>query len=1191
MFALYARSRTALIAAALVLSLNGMSPAAISTTGDVTPTPSPTGSGNNLYVGKEADGTMLIDGGGYVASDYSYVGYSEGVTGAATIDGASSTWTTTGNLYLGRSGTGSLAVTNGGSVDSLEAAYLGYAPGASGLATITGANSTWNVDRLTVGYQGTGSLDIADGGLVHVTGETTVTHPTGSITFDGGTLSTGGLKTAPDAITGVGTINTHGLCSDIDLVFDDSHALQQQLAFADGPDQNVTISLDVDGSGDLGAGFAGQAALTITDGVTVASRTGYLGYLAGSCGTATVAGDGSTWANSSSLSVGLLGSASLAVTGGAAVSSSKGSIGAGAGETGVVTVDGTGSIWTSSSLFVGASSTTLADGQPIEAGAGTLNISGGGLVEVSRRTCVGASGEQGTIHLDGGTLNTADLQAAPYQFTGNGTVNTHGLVSDADLRFDQSHGLQQQLIWDSQPGQHVTVNLDVTGSSILGAGFEEAGSLTIAEGVTVSSWLGQLGYQAGSSGTAVVDGPGSTWNLTYALTVGEFGEGMLSISNGGTVNSGSNAYIGYRIGSSGTVIVEGSGSSWTNGLTYVGRDGDGTLIIRDGASMDCQIVRIAAEDGSSGSLTVTGENATLNATYGVSVGKNNGGGSTSGVGTLAVTAGGHVTGGGGSIDFGSDAIIQGVGSSWSTPYIDNSGAVTVSGGARLESTEARLWHYDDASSVLTVDGPGSTWVNAEDVYLVPGWVGMVDPSPGAASVLTITGGGHVSSHAVLMGDRPPASSLPTISPGALAVVNVDGADSALAVGDELHVGGRISAQLTISGGGQVANSDAWVGYEPSDFPTTSHVTVTGKGSTWTSSGVLTVGTGNQGAVEIADGATVSSGAAYIGYNSDGTGVVTIDGDGSIWTVNSFLVVGNHGAGTLNILGGTVDVGTVLHLAYLDGSTGTVNLSGGVLRMNGVASTISSYHDATFNFTGGRLEGATTIDLRAPLVQHGGTLAPGNSTGATLIEDGYTLEGGTIEIEINGLGTAGTDWDLVQVNGTVDLVGDNGLLDGVLSVILGFAPTPGDTFLVLENDDADPIVGMFATGTSARAAYDGRLYQFAINYAAGDGNDIALVAQDVVGLVGDYSGDGVVDAADYSVWQDMLGAHVAPYFGADGNGNGVVDEADYDVWKSRFGAALSDGALAGATIPEPSTLLLLGAWAAFVPWLCRRRRGH
>ena len=58
------------------------------------------------------------------------------------------------------------------------------------------------------------------------------------------------------------------------------------------------------------------------------------------------------------------------------------------------------------------------------------------------------------------------------------------------------------------------------------------------------------------------------------------------------------------------------------------------------------------------------------------------------------------------------------------------------------------------------------------------------------------------------------------------------------------------------------------------------------------------------------------------------------------------------------------------------------------------------------------------------------------------------------------------------------------------------------------------------------------------------------------LPGDYNLNGVVDAADYTVWRDTLGSNVAPFSGADGDGGGIVDQADYDVWRDHFGQTLA-----------------------------------
>lgn len=81
------------------------------------------------------------------------------------------------------------------------------------------------------------------------------------------------------------------------------------------------------------------------------------------------------------------------------------------------------------------------------------------------------------------------------------------------------------------------------------------------------------------------------------------------------------------------------------------------------------------------------------------------------------------------------------------------------------------------------------------------------------------------------------------------------------------------------------------------------------------------------------------------------------------------------------------------------------------------------------------------------------------------------------------------------------------------------------------------------------------------------------------LIGDYNGDGFVDAADYTVYRDTLGDSVDVGTGADGNGNGVVDPGDYGVWAAAFGSASS------VAVPEPSTALLVAAGLAVI---ARRR---
>ena len=103
--------------------------------------------------------------------------------------------------------------------------------------------------------------------------------------------------------------------------------------------------------------------------------------------------------------------------------------------------------------------------------------------------------------------------------------------------------------------------------------------------------------------------------------------------------------------------------------------------------------------------------------------------------------------------------------------------------------------------------------------------------------------------------------------------------------------------------------------------------------------------------------------------------------------------------------------------------------------------------------------------------------------------------------------------------------------------------------------------------------------------------MALLQPHLAHLVaGDFNGNGIVDAADYTVWRDSLGQTGAG-LAADADVNGVVNQADYDVWKANYGNHSGSGA--NAAVPEPASLLLLlaagGSCLAGILMMCCRRR--
>ncbi|MEN0111116.1 MAG: hypothetical protein AAF805_10375, partial [Planctomycetota bacterium] len=84
------------------------------------------------------------------------------------------------------------------------------------------------------------------------------------------------------------------------------------------------------------------------------------------------------------------------------------------------------------------------------------------------------------------------------------------------------------------------------------------------------------------------------------------------------------------------------------------------------------------------------------------------------------------------------------------------------------------------------------------------------------------------------------------------------------------------------------------------------------------------------------------------------------------------------------------------------------------------------------------------------------------------------------------------------------------------------------------------------------------------------------------LDGDYNGDGVVDAADYTVWRDTDGSNLL--LAADGDDDTVVDADDYTVWANGFG-----GSVSAAPVPEGGAACLALMSLSLLRLSANRRR--
>ena len=181
----------------------------------------------------------------------------------------------------------------------------------------------------------------------------------------------------------------------------------------------------------------------------------------------------------------------------------------------------------------------------------------------------------------------------------------------------------------------------------LTVGVNQTGMLTIQAGGTLVDQFGAIGNLPGGVGMVTVTGPGSDWSNVNDVVVGGLGTGTLIIQGGATAEddttvSSTGISVGLAAGSTGTVIVTGPGSRWTNGPSgglNIGSFGTGTLMIANGGSVidiTPLLTNIGNGAGSQGTVTVTDPGSLWSDTAGIRIGN-------SGTGTLTIANGGIVT--------------------------------------------------------------------------------------------------------------------------------------------------------------------------------------------------------------------------------------------------------------------------------------------------------------------------------------------------------------------------------------------------------------------------------------------------------------------------------------------------------------------------------------------------------------------
>ncbi len=417
---------------------------------------------------------------------------------------------TNGVLQLGNGGTGGsivgdVAINSGGLVFN-----------RSDMTTFAGAIS------------GVGALDHDGAGITWLTGNSGSYN--GYVSANNGTL---GVKAG-------GVLNSGGLYA--------GWYPGTQGAFAvDGAGSTLSSS------GYLVLGGGGKGVLSVANGGTVnIGQNGVLGSFAGSTGTATVTGAGSSWSNAGDLYVGYGGIGTLAIANGGTVSNKIGLIGQDTGASGSVLVDGAGSKWINSgSLVIGNS------------GTGTLTLSDGGIASTGGVALLAdQAGSTGTLNIGGaagsaakaaGTLNAGTLEFGQ----GSGTLNFNH--TDSGYTFAASmlgtgtinHLAGTSNLTGNSNGYFGAIN--VGGGKLAVNGQLGNGQFTIGSGATLggNGLIGSLVAQSGaviapgnSIGTLNVAGNGSfAAGSTYQVELDSTGQadrinfgGAASIANGALLN-------------------------------------------------------------------------------------------------------------------------------------------------------------------------------------------------------------------------------------------------------------------------------------------------------------------------------------------------------------------------------------------------------------------------------------------------------------------------------------------------------------------------------------------------------------------------------------------------------------------------------------------------------------------------------
>jgi len=249
-------------------------------------------------------------------------------------------------------------------------------------------------------------------------------------------------------------------------------------------------------------------------------------------------------------------------------------------------------------------------GIPIPA-AGKLTIEGGTL-DVHPDTVAGIV--TGDLDFMSGTIHTRSQYGVGFT-----TGAIADLLGNANLSLGTSQRLSTEgrfFVTNEGAGGATLENgavIDVGTDAFIGFGSTSVASLTIEAGSRMeTTGKAVVGFNSGATATATIRNSSSSLTVGTDLIVSDIGEGRLILESGGNAISANNTEIGWWFGSDGEVNLTGTGTnlSMTGSLT-IGNRGEGTLSIGNGSNVYSPGgTTVASNAASTGTLILDG--GTLN---------------------------------------------------------------------------------------------------------------------------------------------------------------------------------------------------------------------------------------------------------------------------------------------------------------------------------------------------------------------------------------------------------------------------------------------------------------------------------------------------------------------------------------------------------------------------------------------------